>query len=479
MARRPESGGHPELRSTRRKKNPRFVNSQTPALTGAAFGTRARPGRPGESTDHRHRKEAACRQAAGQANRVPRGPRGRRAGRADRAVEGRRGRGRHARADLARERRDPGLQPPRQGRHVHGRPHGRRRRGRRLRRARAAGRRRQPGLPARRRGRRRVHARVLRAGQAGRRRSATGRGRSSRPTSCAGARSPRGRRCRPTSATPAATGSTRRSTSTRASSPRASPTTCRRSAPSSSRRSARASTRASAQSVGADVVHARGDPRHRRDARRHELPPRDRVVPGVPRSTAWCCRCGASTATSGWAATSWSPPSPARSSTPSTATTCAPPRRSCYMALIDEVEPLDGRARAARATCKRAGTPSCSRPRPSPTRSTTTSTCSTRASWPTAGPRRATSRSTKPEPDLVAAAVEKAGGGPAVMVGDSTWDCEAAKRAGVPTIAVLTGGFSERELREAGAACVFETSRAARAPRRHAAGLSLRVTSGV
>jgi HAD superfamily hydrolase (TIGR01549 family) len=63
---------------------------------------------------------------------------------------------------------------------------------------------------------------------------------------------------------------------------------------------------------------------------------------------------------------------------------------------------------------------------------------------------------TKPEPDLVAAAIEKAGGGPAVMVGDSTWDCEAAKRLDVPTIGVLTGGFSELELREAGAACVFE-----------------------
>ena len=61
---------------------------------------------------------------------------------------------------------------------------------------------------------------------------------------------------------------------------------------------------------------------------------------------------------------------------------------------------------------------------------------------------------TKPEPDLVAAAVEKAGGGPAVMLGDSTWDCKAAERAGVPTIGVLTGGFSEQELREAGAVCV-------------------------
>ena len=36
---------------------------------------------------------------------------------------------------------------------------------------------------------------------------------------------------------------------------------------------------------------------------------------------------------------------------------------------------------------------------------------------------------TKPKPDLVLAALEKGGGGDAVMIGDSTWDCEAAKRA--------------------------------------------------
>ena len=64
---------------------------------------------------------------------------------------------------------------------------------------------------------------------------------------------------------------------------------------------------------------------------------------------------------------------------------------------------------------------------------------------------------TKPEPDLVAAAVEKAGGGDAVMVGDSTWDCESAKRAGLKTIGVMMGGFSEDELRDAGAACVFDS----------------------
>ena len=64
---------------------------------------------------------------------------------------------------------------------------------------------------------------------------------------------------------------------------------------------------------------------------------------------------------------------------------------------------------------------------------------------------------TKPEPDLVTAAVEKAGGGPAVMIGDSTWDCEAAANAGLETIGVLTGGFSEQELREAGATAVFRS----------------------
>ena len=62
---------------------------------------------------------------------------------------------------------------------------------------------------------------------------------------------------------------------------------------------------------------------------------------------------------------------------------------------------------------------------------------------------------TKPEPDLVNSAVEKVGGGPAVMVGDSVYDCEAAGNADVETIAVLTGGFSDSELLKAGARIVF------------------------
>ena len=64
---------------------------------------------------------------------------------------------------------------------------------------------------------------------------------------------------------------------------------------------------------------------------------------------------------------------------------------------------------------------------------------------------------TKPAPDLVVAALELAGGGPAVMVGDSTWDCKAAKAAKVKTLAVRTGGFGADELREAGAIAVFDS----------------------
>jgi HAD superfamily hydrolase (TIGR01509 family) len=66
---------------------------------------------------------------------------------------------------------------------------------------------------------------------------------------------------------------------------------------------------------------------------------------------------------------------------------------------------------------------------------------------------------TKPEPDLVLAALEKADAEPrdAVMIGDSTWDCLAAKAAKVRSIGVLTGGFSREELLEAGASKVFDT----------------------
>jgi HAD superfamily hydrolase (TIGR01509 family) len=66
---------------------------------------------------------------------------------------------------------------------------------------------------------------------------------------------------------------------------------------------------------------------------------------------------------------------------------------------------------------------------------------------------------TKPEPDLIHCALQKVGGdaGRASMVGDSTWDAEAAKRAGVAMLAVMTGGFAREELLDAGAEAVFES----------------------
>jgi HAD superfamily hydrolase (TIGR01549 family) len=73
---------------------------------------------------------------------------------------------------------------------------------------------------------------------------------------------------------------------------------------------------------------------------------------------------------------------------------------------------------------------------------------------------------TKPAPDLVKAALDKADGeGPWLMVGDSVWDVRAANNAGIPTLAVLSGGFSEAELREAGATKVVESVEAIRRDR--------------
>src|SRR5215212_11454927 len=65
----------------------------------------------------------------------------------------------------------------------------------------------------------------------------------------------------------------------------------------------------------------------------------------------------------------------------------------------------------------------------------------------------------KPAPDIFELALEEAGATPdeTVAVGDAVWDVEAADRAGIRTVAVLTGGaFSEEELKEAGAVEVYK-----------------------
>jgi HAD superfamily hydrolase (TIGR01549 family) len=65
--------------------------------------------------------------------------------------------------------------------------------------------------------------------------------------------------------------------------------------------------------------------------------------------------------------------------------------------------------------------------------------------------------SSKPSPDLVSAALAKVEGGSGAMVGDSVWDVVAAGKLDVPTVGVLTGGFSREELTDAGAVRVFDS----------------------
>lgn len=60
----------------------------------------------------------------------------------------------------------------------------------------------------------------------------------------------------------------------------------------------------------------------------------------------------------------------------------------------------------------------------------------------------------KPSPEILDKALEKVGGGRAVMIGDAVWDVEAASRIGVPTICLLSGGSGRDELLAAGAAVV-------------------------
>jgi HAD superfamily hydrolase (TIGR01509 family) len=127
-----------------------------------------------------------------------------------------------------------------------------------------------------------------------------------------------------------------------------------------------------------------------------------------------------------------------------------------YLAMIEEVEPLEG-ARELIADLKERGhavvLASSARAKEVDHYLDLLEARELADGWTTSADVEAT----KPEPDLVVAAVEKAGGGAAVMVGDSIWDCEAAKRAGLETVAVLTGGFSEQELRDAGASQVYRS----------------------
>ena len=67
-------------------------------------------------------------------------------------------------------------------------------------------------------------------------------------------------------------------------------------------------------------------------------------------------------------------------------------------------------------------------------------------------------RSSKPSPDIVQVALDKAGltADQAVFIGDAVWDVAACRKAGVPCIGVSCGGTSAAELLDAGALAVYD-----------------------
>ena len=65
----------------------------------------------------------------------------------------------------------------------------------------------------------------------------------------------------------------------------------------------------------------------------------------------------------------------------------------------------------------------------------------------------------KPAPELVEVALSSVGAECALVVGDTVGDVEAAAKAGVPCVGVLSGGLSGVELRSAGAVAVFASPR--------------------
>ena len=66
---------------------------------------------------------------------------------------------------------------------------------------------------------------------------------------------------------------------------------------------------------------------------------------------------------------------------------------------------------------------------------------------------------TKPAPDMVELAIQRAGGGRTVVVGDAIWDVHSAAAAGVPAVGLRSGGVSAARLMSAGAVAVHDGPR--------------------
>lgn len=64
----------------------------------------------------------------------------------------------------------------------------------------------------------------------------------------------------------------------------------------------------------------------------------------------------------------------------------------------------------------------------------------------------------KPCPDIFAAALERSGcaADEAIVVGDTPYDIDAARSAGLSTLAVLSGGFSKERLKSAGPVAIYK-----------------------
>ena len=191
------------------------------------------------------------------------------------------------------------------------------------------------------------------------------------------------------------------------------------------RRSSPGCGSASAYGGGGADERARGDPRHRRHARRLQLPAHDRLVPRAAPARPARRRSGASTATSAWAATSSWPRCAATRSRSALGEDIRAAEKALYMALIDEVEPLHG-ARDLIVDLKRlgrAGRPGQlgqarrDRALPRPARRA-------RAGRRVDERRRRRADQARARPRGGRAGARRRR--PAVMIGDSTWDCRAA-----------------------------------------------------
>lgn len=67
--------------------------------------------------------------------------------------------------------------------------------------------------------------------------------------------------------------------------------------------------------------------------------------------------------------------------------------------------------------------------------------------------------SSKPAPDIFSAALEKLtpiAPDEALVIGDTPYDMQAARRCGIPAIGVRSGGFSDEQLHEAGASAIYD-----------------------